>query len=261
MLFTSPLQLLVLCAVAVGAWLLGFATNPTSVNRNNAIRKLDRDFATFRAQAQSRLNTLTRHAATLEATHRTMTARLEEAEGRIAVFQAEAAPRVTPPPAPPVTATALDSAARPALVDDTNDTTAELPVPPLTRGESAAPPPDAEHVHGLASDSEPGTPEAAPMGASTPPEPTHGRLGGGARDRLTRIEGVDAALDMRLFELGITRFEDIEKLSDQDEMALELRLALPAGYIAGRQWRQQAAALRAGDLENFAGHCGAQAEA
>lgn len=172
MLFDSPLQLLVLCAMAVAGWLLGFATNPTMVHHDRTMRRLNREFAAFRTQSQTRLNTLTRHAAALEATHQTMADRLGEAEARIAAFKAQAA---------------------------------------LT------PHPEARGV---------------PAPIATP-------------DALTRIDGIDDALHQRLADLGITRFEDIETLSDQDEMALELRLALPAGYITGRQWRQQASALRA----------------
>jgi len=199
MLFDSPLQLLVLCAVAIGGWLLGFATNPTTANSDRTMRRLNRDFAAFRTQAQARLSTLTRHAATLEAAHQAMTERLSDAEARIATFKAAvAAPE---PVGQPVEAEA--------------ETEAEALVPPLTAGESAAPPPDAVALADL-----------------------------GDGDALTRINGIDPAIAQRLSELGISRFEDIETLSDQDEMALELRLALPAGYITGWQWRQQAAGLR-----------------
>ncbi len=68
---------------------------------------------------------------------------------------------------------------------------------------------------------------------------------GTARDDLTRLHGIDGLLATRLFSLGVMRFEDIEKLSPEDEMALEQRLALPAGYIAREEWRAQAASLRA----------------
>jgi predicted flap endonuclease-1-like 5' DNA nuclease len=230
MLFSSPLQLLVLCAVAVVAWLLGFATNPAGTHRGEEMRKLNREFASFRSQSQSRLNTLARHAATLEVTHQTMTDRLAEAEARIAALKS-AGIRYDPPVA----------ADTPPLIDaDTSDPI----VPPLTPGETAAPPPEAEPF-----------PELTNGDADMPvtSEPTAGRsIGGGTRDVLARIDGIDQALDLRLAELGIRRFADIEKLSDQDEMALELRLALPAGYITARQWRQQAAALHASDLAALA---------
>jgi predicted flap endonuclease-1-like 5' DNA nuclease len=69
---------------------------------------------------------------------------------------------------------------------------------------------------------------------------------GTARDDLTRLRGIDGLMATRLFSLGVLRFEDIAKLSAEDEMALEQRLALPAGYIAREQWRAQATSLRAG---------------
>lgn len=76
----------------------------------------------------------------------------------------------------------------------------------------------------------------------TPPPAPNDR----PRDDLTRISGIDPMLAMRLFSLGLVRFEDIEKLSAEDELALEPRLDLPAGYIARKHWRGQAALLRAG---------------
>lgn len=77
----------------------------------------------------------------------------------------------------------------------------------------------------------------------TPEVPTKAWHTSIVRDDLTRISGIDSALNTRLFGLGVLRFDDLEKLSDQDEMALEQRLALPAGYILREQWRSQAASL------------------
>lgn len=68
---------------------------------------------------------------------------------------------------------------------------------------------------------------------------------GTARDDLTRLRGIDGLLATRLFSLGVMRFDDIEKLSAEDEMALEQRVGLPAGYIAREEWRAQSARLRA----------------
>lgn len=90
-------------------------------------------------------------------------------------------------------------------------------------------------------------PEAEPTPAIAP----------APRDVLTRIRGIDEALQARLSDLGIVRFEDVEKLSAQDEMALEQRLALPAGYVAREQWRPQAALLRAGQSADHAAHLAA----
>lgn len=240
MLFDSPLQLLVLCAVAVVAWLLGFATNPASAGRGTDTRKLVRDFANFRSRSQSRLNVLARHAATLEAAHRTMVERLAEAEARIAAFKG-AAPVWSQTPAAPL-ATQSDRQTRSVFDHDPADPI----VPPLTPGETAAPPPQIDIF---------GEMRASDLADDRGIAP-RSRPSGGTRDVLTRIDGIDAALEMRLFDIGILRFTDIEKLSDQDEMALELRLALPAGYITGRQWRQQAAALHARDLADLASRFG-----
>jgi len=243
MLFSSPLQLLVLCAVAIVAWLLGFATNPASADRGDSMRKLMRDFSTFRAQSLSRLNTLARHATALEATHQTMTERLAEAEARIATFRAAATARAE---VPETEHPALSEQDAPATFDhDDSDPI----VPPLTPGETAAPPPEAEVFSEL-------TTSDLASGTAPATEPVTERFGSTTRAVLTRIDGIDVALEMRLIELGITRFEDIEKLSDEDEMALELRLALPAGYITGRQWRQQAALLRSSDLADLASRFG-----
>ena len=86
----------------------------------------------------------------------------------------------------------------------------------------------------------------APIGPAEPEMPSKGWFASSARDELTRIRGIDDALNTRLFGLGVVRFEDIEMLSAEDEMALEERLGLPVGTIARDQWRAQAAFFRAG---------------
>lgn len=96
----------------------------------------------------------------------------------------------------------------------------------------------------------------APIGPAEPEMPRAGWFASSARDDLTRIRGIDGVLDTRLFGLGVTRYQDIEKLSDEDEMALEQRLNLPVGYVGREQWRTQAALLRAGKTEEHAAHFG-----
>ena len=76
-------------------------------------------------------------------------------------------------------------------------------------------------------------------------------FGAAKRDDLTRMRGVDAMMNTRLFGLGVTSFDDIVHLSQEDEMALEQRLNLPAGYITREQWRDQAGLLRFGKDEEF----------
>ena len=74
---------------------------------------------------------------------------------------------------------------------------------------------------------------------------------------LTQMRGIDGVLSTRLFGLGVTRFADLEKLSAVDEMALELRLNVPVGFIAREQWREQAALLRAGNVAEHSHRFGA----
>lgn len=64
-------------------------------------------------------------------------------------------------------------------------------------------------------------------------------------DDLTRIRGIDEDLAHNLLALGVHQFSDIETMSAIDELALEQRLKLPAGYITAEQWRLQAALLAA----------------
>ncbi|MFW2830875.1 hypothetical protein [Sphingomonas sp. ID0503] len=62
----------------------------------------------------------------------------------------------------------------------------------------------------------------------------------GSRDDLSRIDGIDTALEARLNEVGIHRFRDIAALTDRDAAALEIRLGVGEGRIAGQRWREQA---------------------
>ncbi len=69
----------------------------------------------------------------------------------------------------------------------------------------------------------------------------------GASSELLQIRGIDDALAARLEAAGVTRFEDIERMSAEDEIALEMHLGLAPGIIARDQWRLQAALLGSGD--------------
>ncbi|OYY89749.1 MAG: hypothetical protein B7Y45_10790 [Sphingomonas sp. 28-66-16] len=92
--------------------------------------------------------------------------------------------------------------------------------------------------------------DAPPVDASPAPpwepEAAAGRTARGGSSLLA-IRGMDDTLAGRLGALGVTTPEDIERLSAEDELALESRLGLPAGYIAREQWRLQAALLGSGD--------------
>ncbi|MBX3566227.1 MAG: hypothetical protein KF730_16830 [Sphingomonas sp.] len=70
---------------------------------------------------------------------------------------------------------------------------------------------------------------------------------GWGRDNLARIRGIDEAREKRLNELGIKTYREIEKMTAEDESALEQRLHLPHGTIGSEGWREQAALLGAGN--------------
>ncbi|MDO7841005.1 hypothetical protein [Sphingomonas immobilis] len=193
MLFTSPLQLFVLCAVAAGGWLLGFLVHPDSARRRVTIARLSRELEHLRKDSQLRLRDASRAKARLELTKRDLSEKLLAAEAAIEALR----PRGDDDPLP-----------------------SPAPIAPLT------------------------TPTPAPIGAATPPEPVGGWLRGGARDDLTRIDGIDTPTSIRLFALGITRYADLERLSEQEVAQLETRLMLAEGFIAEHGWQRQATLLR-----------------
>jgi predicted flap endonuclease-1-like 5' DNA nuclease len=93
---------------------------------------------------------------------------------------------------------------------------------------------------------------APAVGAAAAAEPGAGWRGwfGWGRDNLARIRGVDEAREKRLNELGIKTYREIEKMTPDDEAALEQRLDLGKGAIAKEEWREQAALLRLGNEDD-----------
>lgn len=90
---------------------------------------------------------------------------------------------------------------------------------------------------------------AAPVAASaaTSARPMGDRAPTG-RDALSRIRGIDGALEGALNDEGIHDYRQVEDLSASDEASLERRLGLGAGTIAAQHWREQAAMLREGRI-------------
>ena len=66
------------------------------------------------------------------------------------------------------------------------------------------------------------------------------------------VAGIDEAREKRLNELGIKTYREIEKMAPADEAALEQRLEIAPGTVAGQGWREQAALLRAGNEREHA---------
>jgi len=69
------------------------------------------------------------------------------------------------------------------------------------------------------------------------------------RDDLSLIRGVGAAGQRRLNEEGIYRYSDITGLTPAEEAELEKRLGADDGYIEQEQWREQAALLESGQID------------
>ena len=69
------------------------------------------------------------------------------------------------------------------------------------------------------------------------------------RDDLARIEGVGSAGEARLNEEGIYRFADLANLTPEGERTLEEKLGADPGYISQERWREQAAMLRDGKVD------------
>ena len=274
MLFTSTEQFVTLAILLVGGWLLGFASAPSPRKWKRRVQEQSDSFSGYHAEAEHKLNAANKRAADWKAEADALRADHAEAEQTIAALRAAAA-------AAPVAAVAAPApvdpepivvdepepveAAHPVIAEEpepdhaieAHESIHELPVEHAVEV-AAAPAGEIETVAPMTpapNDSPP-----AAIGPAEPEMPSKGWFASSARDELTRIRGIDGVLNTRLFSLGVVRFEDIEKLSAEDEMALEQRLALPVGYIAREQWRTQAALLRAGQDEEHATHFAAVEE-
>jgi len=69
------------------------------------------------------------------------------------------------------------------------------------------------------------------------------------RDDLSLIRGIGNAGQRRLNEEGIYRYSDITGLTPSEEADLESRLGADEGYIEQEQWREQAALLESGQID------------
>lgn len=108
-----------------------------------------------------------------------------------------------------------------------------------------------------AAEAEPAVMELSQDGTIAPaaPEPSD------ATSDLTKIRGVDAGLAAALAAEGIANIEAIERLSAEQEIAIEEKLGLQPGHIAREQWRLQAALIGSGEeAAHHGGHEGAHGE-
>lgn len=76
-----------------------------------------------------------------------------------------------------------------------------------------------------------------------------GAAASGKRDDLSLIHGIGRSGETRLNEFGIHSYRDIEKMSRDDEAALEGRMGAEPGVIEREGWREQAEMLRTGKTD------------
>lgn len=257
MLFSTPSQFVVLGLLFFIGLIFAFVIHPGGRKWKKLYQEEVEENASYRNDADNEIRAAKRRIADLEREIAELQAQLIAPAAVIAEPEPVVAePLVAEPPvaepepviAPPLVAVAPVAA---ELVVETVPAAAIEPEPVPAPAATAPPEPVIAPVVEAAPIAE--IVEPAPEVAAEPPPPVPDKawLGAAGYNDLTQIRGIDSGLNNRLFGLGVTRFADIEKLSAQDEMALEQRLNVPAGFIAREQWRDQAALLRAG---NFAEH-------
>ena len=232
MLFSTPSQFVVLGLIFFIGLIFAFVIHPGGGKWKKLYQEEVEENASYRNDADNEIRAAKRRIADLERDHAALLA--EPAEPTPIAVEPEPAVEAVPVAAEPVAVEPVLAAVPLAVV-------APEPAPePII-----APVVEAEPVAEIV---EPAAPVPEVIAA---PAPDKAWLGAAGYNDLTQIRGIDSVLNNRLFGLGVTRFADIEKLSAEDEIALEQRLNVPAGFIAREQWRDQAALLRAG---NFAEH-------
>jgi predicted flap endonuclease-1-like 5' DNA nuclease len=257
MLFTSVTQFAVLGLLLLTGWLFGLASHPGGKRWKRAYE----DEAVGRAQDRDELDTQLRaqdrRIAELEQERAALEARIAEFDRAAPAAAVAAAPAVVAEPAAdrvhvsqvtPETPAPVAVAAPPAPVEPAS-VLAQAPVEAPVIAHAAAhedvavaPAPAAvEHVE-----------MAAPAPATDPLPIKRGWFDWGKGDDLTRLRGVDAELAERLKTENVDRFAELANLSDQEEIALERRLDLPAGYIMKEQLREQARLLVDGQEDEHA---------
>lgn len=210
MLFSTTSQFVVLALLLIIGWLFGFVSHPGGEKWKRRYQEEDEKYGAYRNDADNEIGQARHRIADLEGVCASLEQRNVEAEATIA----ELKDRLD----------AVGSPTRPATI-----------APPAEPKQAATP---KKRPRPIAEE------RAAPViFGKGPNEPG---LGPNTNDDLTRIRGIDPALSTRLVGLGVVRFRDIEKLTTVDEMVLEQRLGLPAGFVSGERWRDQAARLLSG---------------
>lgn len=273
-LHLTALQIGVLSASAVVIWLSGFFSRSGGRKWRKRFEQ-ERDFYTaYRAEADSVHQQHLRRIAALEAQlnpPQPVMAEAADMPAEAVTVEDHAVEAVEATPPDPVVATDAPETAAAMPEHPVDAPAAELAdeIPPPAWAAPIAADPDMTHEapaevvgHDEAGDHAAPAEHDAPVADGHAAEPAQESPDAATsasdsdhqeqqHDDLGRLRGLDAGLHAKLSELGLHRYEDIEKLSAEDEMALEERLGVPVGHIAREQWRSQAALLRAGNEAEF----------
>ena len=238
MLFSTPPQFVVLGLVFFIGLIFAFVIHPGGRKWKNLYQEEIEENAAYRNDADNEIRAQKKRIADLEKA-------LEQKAADVApVVEAPRAPEpvlrvveTAPVEEAHVESAPVEAVAPPTVIEPAPAVIEAAPIVEAAPVAEAAPPPVIISPAPVAETVEPAIPDDAKKAW----------LGAAGYNDLTRIRGIDSVLNNRLFGLGVTRFADIEKLSAEDEIALEQRLNVPAGFIAREQWRDQAALLRAGN--------------
>jgi len=259
MLFSNFGQLVVLVLVLVIGLCFGWVLHPGDKKWRRRYDEIVDASNAYRAEIAGHLREAESRATALERDNGTLQRRLDDAEARAARLDAgkigsaavslAAAPEVAASTAPspvaeeapaPVETADVTPAAAETVEEAKADSIEEAEFTPVPDDTHAAVEPETAPV---------ATETAEPAPAPEPEKRGWFGFGGPAReDDLGQLRGVDPDLKAKLGDLGVHRYADVTSLSAEDEMALEQRLGLPAGYIAREQWREQAALLAEGKV-------------
>ena len=247
MLFSTPSQFVVLGLLFFMGLIFAFVIHPGGRKWKKLYQEEVEENASYRNDADNEIRAARRRIADLERDIAELKA--EPAEPVPAIVEPEPAVEPAPLAVEPLVIEPVAVAPAPKIETEPAPEPAPAPIAEFVHEPIIAPAPaPAIEAAPAAEVVEPAPPVPE---VAAPPRPDKAWLGTAGYNDLTQIRGIDSGLNNRLFGLGVTRYADIEKLSAEDEIALEQRLSVPAGFIAREQWRDQAALLRAG---NFAEH-------
>jgi predicted flap endonuclease-1-like 5' DNA nuclease len=267
----NPTNIVIIALLGIAALLFLIASFGGRGKWRRMYEEEAEEHAAYADRADDELRAARQRIAELEGELSALERRHAEAQATIARAETVVAPVVIATPVEAVVAAAPD----PQPIIGERATITELPPAPImgvtplraapVEAEFTPVPDTVAEADPVVVEAEPAAVETAPVVVEEQPavveapsapvevveEPGKAWFGASKRDDLTRLRGLDPVMNTRLFGLGVTSFDDVVHLSQEDEMALEQRLGVAAGYITREQWREQASLLRFGKESEF----------